>query len=110
MEIKSGQETIHITEQNNCLAIVHRKWDPYTERNIATPLFISHETFADMVRPLVEVARYISANNFVEAREQNAKLYKIAERAICLDRTTWEYPTKRKQLRIELDQLQEGAK
>jgi hypothetical protein len=45
-----------------------------------------------------------------EAREQNDKLRKIAEMAICLDRTTWEYPMKRKKLRAELKQLKEGAK
>jgi hypothetical protein len=63
IEIKSGQETITISNQIDCIAIVHRKWDFCTQKNTTTPLFITHESFADMVRPLVEVAQYISANN-----------------------------------------------
>ena len=63
MEIKSGQETITISEQTDCVAIVYRKWDSHTNKSTTTPLFINHETFADMVRPLVEVAQYVSVNN-----------------------------------------------
>jgi hypothetical protein len=54
---------ITILEHADCIAIVHRKWNSHTEKSITTPLFISHEAFADMVRPLVEVAQYVSANN-----------------------------------------------
>ena len=63
MEIKLEKETITISEQTDCVAIVHRKWDSHTNKSTTTPLFISHEAFADMVRPLVEVAQYVSANN-----------------------------------------------
>jgi hypothetical protein len=62
IEIKSGNETITISEHIDCIAIVYRKWNLYTKKSTTTPLFISSEAFADMVRPLVEVAQYVSAN------------------------------------------------
>jgi hypothetical protein len=57
IRIKSGRETITVSKQDDCLAIIHREHNIHTNETETTPIFLKPETFADLIRPMIDVAK-----------------------------------------------------
>jgi hypothetical protein len=57
LEIKNGNETMTISNQADCISIVHRQYSPYKGFAETTAFTIDKEDLLDILRPLAKLVK-----------------------------------------------------
>jgi hypothetical protein len=57
LEIKNGNETMTISNQADCISIVHRQYSPYKDFAETTAFTIDKEDLLDILRPLAKLVK-----------------------------------------------------